>query len=444
MSLLNFINNIIINQKITNKMGIKNLMKVLNDNASSSVMPISQTTLRGKKIAIDTSIILYQYVTAIRGSGDDLKGPDGNSTSHIMGILSKTLYYLKLGLIPVHIIDGKPSELKMKILNDRSKIKKGAIERLLEIESDLANPDKQNDLTDEELALLEDERIKLLKKSVSVSKNETKQVVEIIKLLGVPCIFAPEEADSQCAYLSRNDLVDYVASEDMDLLTFGTKKLVRNFLKKNMCVVTLEDILIEGDMSMEQFIDLCILLGCDYTDTIDGIGQKKAWDLIKKFESIENIILNEKKIKENKYKIPENFRYVESREYFTNPRHIDINSEQLTLSKPQLNELKQLLIETYGFSEDNIESMIGFLRKRHNIWDASFEKKKKETIAKESVDVFSDDDDKNTDNIKSNVINTTTHKPKPIIATVSKPKATVTTSKFKINNTQNKNKTTNV
>lgn len=373
-------------------------MKVLNDNTPTAIMPLAQSSLKGKKIAIDTSIILYQYITAIRSSGDDLKGPNGQSTSHIQAVLSKTLYYLKLGIIPIHVIDGKPSELKMKILNDRSKIKKEAIERLLAIETESST--REIPLTEEEQALLEDEKIKLLKKTVSISKSETSQVVEIIQLLGVPCILAPEEADSQCAYLSRNDLVDYVASEDMDLLTFGTKTTIRNFLKKNMFSVTLDDILIEGQISMDQFIDLCILLGCDYTDTIDGIGQKKAWDLIKKFESIEEIIQKEKKIAEHKYKLPENFRYVESREYFNNPRHTEINSSQLELGIPKLNELKQLLINTYGFSEDNVESMIGFMRKRHNIWDTTYEVKKKAIIAKESVDVFSDDeDDKNSNTV---------------------------------------------
>jgi hypothetical protein len=43
-------------------MGIKNLMKVLNDNTSSAIMSLNQVSLRNKKIAIDTSIILYQYV----------------------------------------------------------------------------------------------------------------------------------------------------------------------------------------------------------------------------------------------------------------------------------------------------------------------------------------------------------------------------------------------
>lgn len=46
------------------------------------------------------------------------------------------------------------------------------------------------------------------------------------------------------------------------------------------------------DMTMEQFIDMCILLGCDYCETIRGVGPKKAFELITKYKSIENILEN--------------------------------------------------------------------------------------------------------------------------------------------------------
>ena len=39
-----------------------------------------------------------------------------------------------------------------------------------------------------------------------------------------------------------------------------------------------------------QFIDLCILLGCDYCDSIRGIGPKRAVDLIKQHKNIETIL----------------------------------------------------------------------------------------------------------------------------------------------------------
>lgn len=38
---------------------------------------------------------------------------------------------------------------------------------------------------------------------------------------------------------------------------------------------------LEGlELSQEEFIDLCILCGCDYTSTITGIGQVKAYKYI--------------------------------------------------------------------------------------------------------------------------------------------------------------------
>ena len=42
--------------------------------------------------------------------------------------------------------------------------------------------------------------------------------------------------------------------------------------------------------SFFQFIDLCILLGCDYCDSIRGIGPKRAIDLIKQHKTIEEVV----------------------------------------------------------------------------------------------------------------------------------------------------------
>lgn len=349
-------------------MGIKNLTKLLNDKTPNAIYDIKTSHLKGKKIAIDTSIILYQYVTAIRSRGSDLTNNLNQSTSHIMGIFAKTLNYLKAGIIPIHIFDGNPSELKLNILKDRSKIKKEAISKLLQIEEQL----NTNHTTTEEKNKLNTKKITLLKQSVSISRREINEAFEIVQLLGVPCFYAPEEADSQCAYMSRSGLVDYVASEDMDLLTFGTNKIIKNFMKNTMHIVELNQILSDGEITMDEFIDICILLGCDYTDTIYGIGYKKAWSLIKKHQSIENLLTTDKNIITNKYILPDNFRYIESREYFKNPRHNIINEDELILQIPQLDTLKKLLIDKYSFTEETIEPMIKFLRKKHNIYDKSY------------------------------------------------------------------------
>ena len=341
-------------------MGIKNLMKLIKDKSPNAITELDTSQFKNKKIAIDTSIILYQSVIAIK-SKSNLVGPTGNSTSHILGILLKTLYYLKINIIPVHIFDGKPPELKMKVLEDRFKIRQNAIDKLIEIDD--KEKDKEKDDKDE---LSDIDKLRLIKQSISISQEEMSEVKEIVKLLGVPYIEAPQEADSQCAYLSRNDLVDYVASEDMDILTFGCKNLLKGFMKRNMVNINLEMILSEMEINMDQFIDLCILLGCDYTDSIDGVGLKKAYELIKKYKNIEMIITKEKKIAQGIYKLPNNFRYDESREYFNNPRHIEIKSEDLKLKEPKFDQLKELLIDKYGFKNDYIDSILKFLKKKYN------------------------------------------------------------------------------
>merc|ERR1712146_156125 len=48
---------------------------------------------------------------------------------------------------------------------------------------------------------------------------------------------------------------------------------------------------LEGlEMTMDEFIDFCILCGCDYCDSIRGIGPKTALNLVKKHKTLEKIV----------------------------------------------------------------------------------------------------------------------------------------------------------
>lgn len=69
-------------------------------------------------------------------------------------------------------------------------------------------------------------------------------------------------------------------------------------------------------MCFFQFIDLCILLGCDYCGSIRGIGPKRAIELIKQHRSLEEIMKN---IDTNKYQPPENWDYENARRLFLEP-----------------------------------------------------------------------------------------------------------------------------
>lgn len=54
----------------------------------------------------------------------------------------------------------------------------------------------------------------------------------------------------------------------------------------------MEKVIKNLELSTEEFVDLCILLGCDYCPTIRGIGRKKGLELIQKYRTIENILEN--------------------------------------------------------------------------------------------------------------------------------------------------------
>lgn len=58
------------------------------------------------------------------------------------------------------------------------------------------------------------------------------------------------------------------------------------------------------------------MLGCDYTNSIKGIGPKRAIELIKNHKSLEKIIEN---IDSKKFTIPEDWNYKEARLLFQEP-----------------------------------------------------------------------------------------------------------------------------
>lgn len=62
------------------------------------------------------------------------------------------------------------------------------------------------------------------------------------------------------------------------------------------------------------------MLGCDYCESIRGIGPKRAIELVAQYESIEKILDN---IDTKKYVVPEDWNYKQARELFKSPEIAD-------------------------------------------------------------------------------------------------------------------------
>lgn len=115
--------------------------------------------------------------------------------------------------------------------------------------------------------------------------------------MGVPVVNAPCEAEAQAAALAKAGKVWAVGTEDMDALTFQTPVLLRKMTFANASKSDIQQLdyakAIQGlELTHDQFVDLCILLGCDYCDSIRGIGPKTALKLIRQHGNIETILKN--------------------------------------------------------------------------------------------------------------------------------------------------------
>mmetsp|Transcript_22274 Transcript_22274/g.62063 ORF Transcript_22274/g.62063 Transcript_22274/m.62063 type:complete len:151 (+) Transcript_22274:325-777(+) len=93
-------------------MGIKGLAKLLSDEAPDSIREVEFKSLHGRRIAIDASMAIYQFLIAVRSGGPNqqammLTNADGETTSHIQGMFNRTIRFLTEGLKPVFVFDGK-------------------------------------------------------------------------------------------------------------------------------------------------------------------------------------------------------------------------------------------------------------------------------------------------------------------------------------------------
>jgi flap endonuclease-1 len=130
---------------------------------------------------------------------------------------------------------------------------------------------------------------KFTKQTVRATRQQSLDCKRLLTLMGVPVVDAPCEAESSCAALCAAGKVFAVGTEDMDALTFRTPKLLRKLTysqaggkgkdgkakeKQPVIEIDCEKMLSEMKLSYDQFVDLCILCGCDYCSTIKGIGPK--------------------------------------------------------------------------------------------------------------------------------------------------------------------------
>uniref|UniRef100_A0A7S2EGZ9 Flap endonuclease 1 n=1 Tax=Ditylum brightwellii TaxID=49249 RepID=A0A7S2EGZ9_9STRA len=279
-------------------MGIKGLAKLLSDEAPECIKEVPLSSLHGRKIAIDASMAIYQFLIAVRSGGPNnaaamLTNADGETTSHIQGLFNRTIRFLTEGIRPVYVFDGKPPSFKSgELLKRREKREKAELA--------LKSAKEEGNVEEEE---------KQSKRLVRAGTKENEDCIKLLTLMGVPVVRAPCEAEAQAAALARAGTVYACGTEDMDALTFRTPILLRkmtfaNAAKSDIQTMDYKKAIRGLELTHDQFVDLCILLGCDYCDSIKGIGPKTALKLIREHKNIETILEN---LDRKKYGVPDSY-----------------------------------------------------------------------------------------------------------------------------------------
>ncbi len=93
-------------------------MKLLSEECPQCVKELQDMeNLTGRKVAIDASMALYQFLVAVRLSGAggqsmQLTNEAGEVTSHVQGMFNRTIKMMASGIKPVYVFDGKPPQMK--------------------------------------------------------------------------------------------------------------------------------------------------------------------------------------------------------------------------------------------------------------------------------------------------------------------------------------------
>ncbi|EPY53154.1 FEN-1 endonuclease [Schizosaccharomyces cryophilus OY26] len=331
-------------------MGIKGLAQVLADNANSSVKHNDIKNYFGRKVAIDASMSLYQFLIQVRGQdGQQLMNEQGETTSHLMGMFYRTLRIVDNGIKPCFVFDGKPPTLKSGELAKR-------VSRHQKARED------QEEAKEVGTAEMVD---RFAKRTVKVTRQHNEEAKRLLDLMGIPYVTAPCEAEAQCAELAKSGKVYAAASEDMDTLCFRAPILLRHLTfseqRKEPISEYYLDKALEGlDMPVEQFVDLCILLGCDYCDPIRGVGPARAIELIRQYGSLEKFV---KEADRSKFPIPEDWPYDDARRLFLEAEVIPGDQVDLKWKGPDTEGIIKFLVTEKGFNEDRVRLGISRLEK---------------------------------------------------------------------------------
>lgn len=225
----------------------------------------------GKNIGIDLSLFIFKYLY--------------NNNNILEELIKQIIFFNNLNITPYYVFDGSYPEEKIKTINYRKnkKIKVNKkINRLKEI---------KNEFNKDFKILIEKNIAKLSKRLIYVNDDLINTIKLFFDYSNIIYFQFDYESDVVLSSLSKHNLIDYVISDDIDLIVYGTKYMLKDFSfgNKTCIIYSLDNILQELNINNNQLIILNLLLGCDYNDKLKNININDIFNITYYYKKIENI-----------------------------------------------------------------------------------------------------------------------------------------------------------
>lgn len=207
--------------------------------------------------------------------------------------------------------------------------------RLLSSGNMLTDPQKPN----VNMIFIESEVNRMKNMLVPITHDDFIMVKELLSILNIPYIKSTSEAETLCARLCIENIVDAVLSDDSDLLAYGTPVVLSDIkvTSNKVTVIHIDNLIQELKLSMKSFTDFCIMCGTDYNKNIFRVGPVLAYKYIKEYGDIDEVskhtsldisVLNHKRIRE-----------------IFDIKNVNTYNQRITCGFPNMNELKLFLFK---------------------------------------------------------------------------------------------------
>lgn len=287
------------------------MKKFINSVAPNVFKPIQLTDLANKTVAIDAMGFFYRYNYVHEGKNIEWLFRGLNS-------------FCKMNLVvPIYVFDGnyyatknrrkiqsrflavkelleKTPKLMISSQDDVDALKKWGEEGYLSVgpTSKLATLFKviqsPKELDPPEISNIM-KQIKIETKKMERQLIDIKpvvlEVIDSLKKQGSKAFQVKVEGEQGCGVLVKNNIADYVVSEDIDTNLFYNVTSIIGFKKPQMMSVSTNDLLSSLKLTHDELRDMAVIAGNSMTKGLYNIGHKRSYDLIKSYKSIENIRL---------------------------------------------------------------------------------------------------------------------------------------------------------